>query len=41
LSERRHDAELAIRTMGIAFTVYGEGEDIDREQLIAAATTGS
>lgn len=31
LNERRHDAELAIRTMGITFTVYSEGENIDRE----------
>ncbi len=31
LNERRHDAELAIRTMGITFTVYTEGENIDRE----------
>ena len=31
LNERRHDAELAIRTMGITFTVYIEGENIDRE----------
>ncbi len=31
LNERRHDAELAIRTMGITFTVYNEGENIDRE----------
>ena len=31
LTKRRHDAELAIRTMGITFTVYSEGENIDRE----------
>jgi uncharacterized circularly permuted ATP-grasp superfamily protein len=31
LNGRRHDAELAIRTMGITFTVYNEGENIDRE----------
>jgi len=31
LHQRRHDAELAIRTMGITFTVYSEGENIDRE----------
>lgn len=31
MNERRHDAELAIRTMGITFTVYSEGENIDRE----------
>jgi uncharacterized circularly permuted ATP-grasp superfamily protein len=30
LTELRHDAELAIRTMGISFTVYSEGENIDR-----------
>lgn len=31
LTQRRHDAELAIATMGITFTVYSEGENIDRE----------
>ncbi|MFT6037531.1 MAG: putative circularly permuted ATP-grasp superfamily protein, partial [Candidatus Azotimanducaceae bacterium] len=31
LKERQHNAELAIRTMGITFTVYSEGENIDRE----------
>jgi len=31
LAQRRHDAELAITTMGITFTVYSEGENIDRE----------
>lgn len=31
LQQRRRDAELAIRTMGITFTVYSEGENIDRE----------
>ncbi len=31
LNNRRLDAELAIRTMGITFTVYSEGENIDRE----------
>ncbi len=31
LNERRFTAELAIRTMGITFTVYSEGENIDRE----------
>ncbi len=31
LHQRRHEAELAIRTMGITFTVYSEGENIDRE----------
>ena len=31
LNERRHAAELAIRTMGITFTVYSEGQNIDRE----------
>ena len=31
LEQRRHDAELAIATMGITFTVYSEGENIDRE----------
>lgn len=31
LVRRRHDAELAITTMGITFTVYSEGENIDRE----------
>ena len=30
LKERQRDAELAIRTMGITFTVYSEGENIDR-----------
>lgn len=30
MTELRHDAELAIRTMGITFTVYSEGENIDR-----------
>lgn len=31
LHQRRFEAELAIRTMGITFTVYTEGENIDRE----------
>ncbi len=31
LNQRKHDAELAIRSMGITFTVYNEGENIDRE----------
>jgi uncharacterized circularly permuted ATP-grasp superfamily protein len=31
LNRRRADAELAIRTMGITFTVYTQGENIDRE----------
>jgi uncharacterized circularly permuted ATP-grasp superfamily protein len=30
LSNLRHDAELEIKTMGITFTVYSEGENIDR-----------
>lgn len=31
LNERKHNAELAIQTMGITFTVYTEGTNIDRE----------
>jgi uncharacterized circularly permuted ATP-grasp superfamily protein len=31
LYQRRLEAELAISTMGITFTVYSEGENIDRE----------
>jgi len=31
MDRRRRDAELAITTMGITFTVYSEGENIDRE----------
>jgi len=31
LQERKHAADLAIKTMGITFTVYSEGENIDRE----------
>jgi uncharacterized circularly permuted ATP-grasp superfamily protein len=31
LNQRKHDAELAIRTMGITFTVYSDGANIDRE----------
>ena len=31
LNQRRHDAELAIRTAGITFTVYSDGSNIDRE----------
>ncbi|MFT4712654.1 MAG: putative circularly permuted ATP-grasp superfamily protein [Candidatus Azotimanducaceae bacterium] len=31
MAERSRKAELAIRTMGITFTVYSEGENIDRE----------
>lgn len=31
LQKRKHAAELAIKTMGITFTVYSEGENIDRE----------
>ena len=31
LQERKAAADLAIKTMGITFTVYSEGENIDRE----------
>ncbi len=31
LNERKHAAELAIKTLGISFTVYSEGDNIDRE----------
>ncbi len=31
LIERKNAAELTIKTMGITFTVYSEGDDIDRE----------
>jgi uncharacterized circularly permuted ATP-grasp superfamily protein len=31
LNERRRTAELAITTLGISFTVYSEGDNIDRE----------
>ncbi|MEX1032320.1 MAG: circularly permuted type 2 ATP-grasp protein [Cellvibrionaceae bacterium] len=31
LRERKASAELAIKTMGITFTVYSEGENIDRD----------
>jgi len=31
LQQRKEAAELAIKTMGITFTVYSEGENIDRE----------
>jgi len=31
LARRKHDAELAITTMGITFTVYTEGQNIDRQ----------
>ena len=31
IKKRRQSAELAIKTMGITFTVYSEGENIDRE----------
>src|SRR6056297_2116446 len=31
LELRRHSAELAIRSMGISFTVYSEGDNIDRQ----------
>ena len=31
LANRRFEAELAIRTLGITFTVYSEGQNIDRE----------
>ncbi|MGH1470742.1 MAG: circularly permuted type 2 ATP-grasp protein [Cellvibrionaceae bacterium] len=31
LQERKASADLAIKTMGITFTVYSEGENIDRE----------
>ena len=31
MNRRRHDAELAIRSMGITFTVYTGGANIDRE----------
>ncbi len=31
LNKRKHDAELAIRSMGITFTVYNEGGNIDRD----------
>ena len=30
MSSRRAAAELAIRDMGISFTIYSEGENIDR-----------
>ena len=30
MSARREAAELAIREMGISFTIYSEGENIDR-----------
>ena len=31
MNVKRNEAELAIRTLGISFTVYSEGENIDRE----------
>lgn len=31
MNQRRHDAEFAIRTAGITFTVYSDGSNIDRE----------
>lgn len=31
MNRRRNDAELAIRSMGISFTVYSDGANIDRE----------
>jgi len=31
LNERKRAAELAIKTLGISFTVYSEGDNIDRE----------
>ncbi len=31
LQQRKQDADLAIQTMGITFTVYSEGKNIDRE----------
>jgi uncharacterized circularly permuted ATP-grasp superfamily protein len=31
LNALRHDAELTIRSLGISFTVYSEGKNIDRE----------
>ncbi len=31
LNERKRNAELAITTLGISFTVYSEGDNIDRE----------
>jgi uncharacterized circularly permuted ATP-grasp superfamily protein len=31
LNALRHDAELTIRSFGISFTVYSEGQNIDRE----------
>lgn len=31
IQKRRYAADLAIKTMGITFTVYSEGENIDRE----------
>ncbi len=31
LNQRRNDAELSIRSMGITFTVYSDGANIDRE----------
>ncbi len=31
LSERQRAAELAIKTLGITFTIYSEGENIDRD----------
>ncbi len=31
INKRKYAAELAIKTMGITFTVYSEGENIDRE----------
>ena len=32
LNALRHDAELTIRSLGISFTVYSEGQNIDRER---------
>lgn len=31
LNALRHDTELTIRSLGISFTVYSEGQNIDRE----------
>ena len=31
LNALRHDAELTIRSLGISFTIYSEGQNIDRE----------
>ena len=31
LNALRHDAELTIKSLGVSFTVYSEGQNIDRE----------